>query len=545
MSTALEQNLIQRVNVGDALTRSARRWGDKTAVVDGARSFSFIELDERVNRFANALMDRGVRVGDTVALYSGNCAEFLVTYFACAKIGAVMVPINLVWRASETAYVLKHASIRYAISQAAHVPLLREASDIAERQLAVIVLGSPEEVAALAPAERFDEVLEASSPDLPEVLIEDRSPLMYMYTSGTTSAPKGVVLSHLAVYMGALSCAHEMRFTEKDRLGSMMPLFHVAQLNAFATPTLFVGGTVVIMNGFEPYTLLRTIQEQKLTFIFALPKMYRELIDVPEFDDYDVSSLRRAGYAMAPIPKSDLLRGMEKLGCEFSLGFGQTEMTPTSTIFHPEHQLSHHGSVGTQIINVQIEIMDDDGDILPRGESGEIVYRGPQALEGYLDNPDATAEAMKYGWFHSGDLGRIDDDGVLWFEDRKKDVIKTGGENVSSLEVERALLEVHEDIKEVAVIGLPHPRWIEAITAVVIRHPGSTLDEAAIAEGLSSRLASFKRPKAIILADDLPRTATGKIQKNVLRRQHEDLFSSVEEKYGGSQSQDLNRTTTK
>jgi acyl-CoA synthetase (AMP-forming)/AMP-acid ligase II len=208
------------------------------------------------------------------------------------------------------------------------------------------------------------------------------------------------------------------------------------------------------------------------------------------------------------------------LGCGFSLGFGQTEMVPMTTIFQPEHQISHHGAVGQQIINIQIEIHDESGTALPNGASGEIVYRGPHALEEYLDNPSATEEAVAGGWFHSGDLGHLDETGMLWFEDRSKDVIKSGGENVASLEVERAIYEVDPRIKEVAVVGLPHARWNEAVTALVITQPGADITAEEIHAALSGRLASYKRPKSVVVVEDFPRTATGKIQKNVLRQSY-------------------------
>jgi acyl-CoA synthetase (AMP-forming)/AMP-acid ligase II len=341
--------------------------------------------------------------------------------------------------------------------------------------------------------------------------------LSYMYTSGTTSAPKGVVSSHLAIYLGSLTAAHEMRFTADDRLGAMMPLFHIAQLNAFTTPVIMVGGTVVLMRGFDADRLVDTIERERLTFVFGLPIMYRELMNHHEISARDLSSLRRCGYAMAPLPKADLVRAMDTFGCGFSLGFGQTEMVPMTTIFQPEHQISHHGAVGEQIVNIQIEIMDQEGNLVPAGESGEIVYRGPQALEGYLDDEAATAEAISGGWFHSGDLGHFDHTGMLWFEDRAKDVIKSGGENVASLEVERAIYECDSRVKEVAVVGLPHDRWVEAVTALVIPYPGSDLTPDEVEAALREKLAPFKRPKSILLVEDFPRTATGKIQKNVLR----------------------------
>lgn len=517
---SLHHNLVQRVNVGDSLTRSARRDPDREAVIDGERRVTYRELDEAVNALANGLIARGYAVGDALALMSGNSLEFLVTYYACAKAGIVVVPISLVWRSDEIGYVLGHSRTKGVVVEAQLLDSLRPAL-VEHPDVELLIapgLAPTAELASLATHHSALAEVVADQPcHAPEVIIADRAPLSYMYTSGTTSAPKGVVSSHLALYMGSLTAAHEMRFTAEERLGAMMPLFHIAQLNAFSTPVIMVGGTVVLMRGFHADRLLDTIERERLSFVFGLPIMYRELMDHPEIGSRDLSSLRRCGYAMAPLPEADLLRAMDTFGCGFSLGFGQTEMVPMTTIFQPEHQISHHGAVGQQIINTQIEIMGKEGHLVPRGESGEIVYRGPQALESYLDDDAATEEAISRGWFHSGDLGHFDQSGMLWFEDRAKDVIKSGGENVASLEVERAIYECDSRVKEVAVIGLPHDRWIEAVTALVIPQPGSGLTATAVEAALRDRLAPFKRPKSIVLVDDFPRTATGKIQKNILR----------------------------
>lgn len=520
---ALHLNLVQRVNLADALVRTARRVPDREAVVDGEQRLTYAELVAEVSRLAHGLLARGYRRHDSLAILSGNSSQFLITYFACAQIGVVAVPLSLVWRERELRYVLQHSGARGLVVEAQLFDSVTVALQDCPRVTDVLVTpGTADEelwesVAAIHTS--LATVAEGQHASPAEVYVEDRDPLSYMYTSGTTSAPKGVVSSHLSLYLGSLTAAHEMRFTADDRLSAMMPLFHIAQLNAFATPVLMVGGTVVLMRSFDAEGLLSTVERERLTFLFALPKMYRELIDHPSIRSRDLSSLRRAGYAMAPLPMSDLLRAMDLLGCDFSLGFGQTEMVPMTTIFQPHQQLTHHGSVGTQVVNVQIEIMAPDGSLLPRGASGEIVYRGPHALQEYLRDDEATRASVQHGWFHSGDLGHFDDDGVLWFEDRSKDVIKTGGENVASLEVERALYESEPRVKEVAVVGLPHPDWVEAVTALVIPHDdGLTTQDVSAA--LADALPAYKRPKSVILVDDFPRTATGKIQKNVLRQEH-------------------------
>ena len=527
----LHRNLIQRVNIGDSLTRAAARYPHKEATVDGDRRMTYREFDDSVNRIAHALIARGYVRHDALAILSGNSLEFLQVYYACAKIGVVAVPLSLVWREKEISYVLQHSRAKGIVVEAQLLngldDVLPQCPELVDVFIAPGTASGDDLTAAESRGVTLRDLAEGQSTSAVEVYVEDRDPLSYMYTSGTTSAPKGVVSSHLALYMGSLTAAIEMQFTANDRMCTMMPLFHIAQLNAFSTPNVMVGATLVLKRGFDAPGLLELIEKERITFVFGLPAMYREMIDHADIKTRDMSSLRRCGYAMAPLPKADFLRAMDAFGCEFSLGFGQTEMVPMTTLFHPEQQLSHHGSVGTQIVNVQLEIMDDAGSILPWGQSGEIVYRGPHALEEYLRNDEATREAMTHGWFHSGDLGHFDEGGVLWFEDRKKDVIKTGGENVASLEVEKALLEAEPRIQSVAVIGLPHAKWIEAVTALVIPHTGQTLTPEEVDMAAQSVLPKFKCPKSVVIMSEFPRTATGKIQKNILREMFADHYEGA------------------
>jgi acyl-CoA synthetase (AMP-forming)/AMP-acid ligase II len=437
----LHRNLIQRVNVGDSLTRTATRYPGALALADGTRRLTYREFNSLVNRFARGLARRGYGRGDALALASGNSIEFLVTYYACAKLGVVCVPVNLGWRADEAGYVLGHSRARGIVIESQLLPALAE-TVITQPGVADIIV-APGTGGDSAP--RSDEILDtvpfadlADGDDSePECLVDDRDPLSYLYTSGTTSFPKGVVGSHTAIYLESLSMAVEARFNETDRFVAMMPMFHTAQLNCHCTAAVMVGAALFIERGFDAERLLGLIEAERITQIFGLPIMYRQLLDHLDIDRTDLSSLRRALYAMATMPEAQLRRCIERFGCGFYLLFGQTEMSPTATLFRPEHQLSHAGAVGTPVVNVQAAIMDEKGTLLPQGEEGEIVYRGPHTLTGYLDKPEATGAAFAHGWFHSGDIGRFDADGILWFTDRRKDVIKTGGENVASIEVER------------------------------------------------------------------------------------------------------------
>ena len=286
-----------------------------------------------------------------------------------------------------------------------------------------------------------------------------------------------------------------------------------------------MGGKLVMAKGFDARECARLIEEHQIYMLVFLPMMFNEVLSDPEASQRDFSSVRRALYAMAPIAESKL-QGIHDAfpNADVILGSGQTEFTPATCLIRPEHQWSKAGSWGTATPLTRVAIMDDHGRLLPPGETGEIVYRGPQVMTEYLHQPEKTEESFKHGWFHSGDIASIDGDGVIWFTDRKKDLIKTGGENVASLDVERCLMG-HPKVAEAAVIGVPHERWGEAITASVILMPDADTNEQALIDHCREHLAGFKVPKAIVIVEEFPRTGTGKIQKHVIRKGMEDFFS--------------------
>lgn len=523
----LQRNLIQRINVGDSLTRSAAARPDHLALVDGDRRWSYAELNTWVNRLARGLLERGYRRGNALALASGNSAELLATYLACAKTGVVCVPINLGWRPGEVAYVLEHSRAQGIVVESQVVGPMTGAIQKVLGAAEVVVAPGLDVPYDRQPDDRtwltFDDLVGDDGAE-PGVYVADRDAVSYLYTSGTTSAPKGVVASHVSIYLESLQAALDCGWGADDRFAAMMPLFHTAQLNAFTTPALLVGATTYLLRGFEPEPWLELIEREGITQVFGLPTMYRTALDHPSFSTRDLSSLRRATYAMAPMPEELIRRCLDGYRCDFSLLFGQTEMSPVTTFFRPEHQLTHIGAVGTPVTGVQVAIMGPDGALLPPDQEGEIVYRGPSTMTGYLEDDGATTEAFAHGWFHSGDVGRLGDDGVLWFTDRYKDVIKTGGENVASLEVERAIYDADDRVAETIVVGLPHPHWSEAITAFVVPKPGCSIDEAALIAGLKGRLDGYKVPKSVIVVGELPKTSTGKVRKQTVRSEWADHF---------------------
>jgi acyl-CoA synthetase (AMP-forming)/AMP-acid ligase II len=525
---SLDYNLVHRVNMGDILKRSAKRYPNKTALVEADRRLSYHELNKLVNRVARGFQSVGLVKGDRLALLSSNSIEFLLVYFACAKAGITVVPINTGLTANEVEYIVKDSNSKALIVEHQFLKLLGMSQEI-ESLKEIIIINGEANSAPLRTENQCIHIWESlwKAQDDTEIYVEvtDRDLMQCLYTSGTTSNPKGVMSSHVAVYFNTLGTAFDLKFTEQDISICMLPLFHVAQLNAITTPVFLAGGTTVIMKKFEPEQLMTLIEQEKATQIFGLPMMYRSLMDHPNRSAYDLSSLRLCVYAMTPMPDHELRRAHDVFQCDFALLFGQTEMAPVATVFRPEHQLIKPGAVGTPAVNVEVAIMNDQGEFLPEKEVGEIVYRSPQTMEGYLNDPQKTQEAFAHGWFHSGDFGYIDEDSILWFADRKKDMIKTGGVNVASIEVEKTIFQ-HPNVQNVAVVGLPHEHWTEALTAFVITRDNQPITEEEIIQLCKSRLGGFKVPKRVITVKEFPLTSSGKIQKHLLRNEFINFYNN-------------------
>lgn len=522
---ALERNLVQRVCVGDIVTRSASRFPDKVAIIDGNVRLTFRQFNERVNCLGNALLELGAAHQDVVAIMCPNRWEMLVSYFACAKAGLIAMPVNLALNARGMAYCLSDAKARFIVADVLFHPVLAQIMPDLHHVEHVIWVGAPADAPSVGKtSHHMEQLLATGRADEIEVMVDDRDIVQLMYTSGTTAMPKGVLTSHVAVTITALSGALANKTDHTNVSLVVLPLFHCAMLNAGAVPLTLVGGTQVLLQKFDPVQVAELIEKEQVTSMGLLPMMYRALLTHPETRSRVFPSVTMARYAMAPLPEN-MLYELKKMfpNADLLLGSGQTEFTPPTTFQRPEHQFAKSASWGVATPMVQIGIMDDEGRLLPRGQLGEIVYRGPHAMEGYLNLPEETAASFRHGWFHSGDMAWMDDEGVVWFTDRKKDMIKTGGENVASIEVERLLLG-HPAIQDVAVIGLPHAHWGEAVTAVAVLKPGETVTEEELIAYCKEHLAGFKVPKKVILTDDLPRTGTGKIQKHQLREQFRHIY---------------------
>src|SRR6266581_3427960 len=486
---------IGRVAIGDLLKRAAARFPDRVAVTDGERRVTYTEIERDANRFANYLVARGLTPGEKISTICNNSVEFVKALFGIHRAGLVWVPINTMLGPSDMDYILGHAEVRFAlIDDNLHGQADRRAA------------------------------LEKRGVDLIEIEIGDRDLAMIIYTSGTTSRPKGAMHCHLAVVMAVMSNCIEMGLSRDDGITGQFPLFHCAG-HVLLLSYLSVGGRMALMRGFDPVVCMEAIVRDKLTVFVGLSLMYQAILDHPRRREFDLSGLRCCIYTMAPMGKPLLERAIADLCPNFVLSSGQTEMYPATTMSRPEVQLDRFGNYwGESLIVNETAIMDDAGNLLPRGQAGELVHRGPNVMMGYYRDPKATEEARKFGWHHTGDLALIDDNGEVLFLDRKKDMIKSGGENVASVKIEETLL-AHPAVQNAAVVGLPHPQWGEAVSAFVKLKPGAQADEAGISEHCRKHLGGFQVPKLIRILDEMPMTVTGKLRKVELRQAFAEYFA--------------------
>ncbi|MCW8194730.1 acyl-CoA synthetase [Proteobacteria bacterium 005FR1] len=501
--------------LGDLLRRTAARFPDKPAILCGDVSWTYAEFDRVCNRLAAGLAEQGIAVGDRVAVLSRNSHAFAALRFAVARLGAVLVPINFMLNAEEAAYILRHSGARLLFVDQDHAAI---GADAAGQDTSVErLIGLPSEDSDASPEGLlgFQELQSDAQPPVPE--LNGRMLAQIIYTSGTESLPKGAQLSHEGVIWQYVSCIVDAEINENDRILHALPLYHCAQLDVFLGPAIYVGATSVITSKPVPENLLPLIERHQINSYFSPPTVWIALLRSTLFDQTDLSSLRK-GYYGASIMPVEVLKEIQKRLPQVRLWnlYGQTEIAPVATVLKPEDQLRKAGSAGRAALNVETRVVNDQGADVSVGEIGEIVHRSPQLMHGYYQDEERSRAAFEGGWFHSGDLGVIDEEGYISVVDRKKDMIKTGGENVASREVEETLYRMPE-IAEVAVIGLPHPRWIEAVTAVIVLKSGQALDEEAVIAHCNEHLAHFKVPKRVIFAEQLPKNPSGKVLKRDLR----------------------------
>jgi fatty-acyl-CoA synthase len=518
--------------LGDLLRRTALRVPAKTAVIvppglggpaATAQRATFAEFNAAVNRLAHGLTERGLRAGERVAVLSHNCWEFALLNFALAKLGVVMVPVNFMLGPDEIAFILEHSGAAGMVAEDALTPVADKAWALTGRS-ARLLGGIPahggDPTAGWEPLSSWTAHPDVSEPD---VLVGDDDPLRLMYTSGTEARPKGVVLTSRSLVAQYVSCIVNGGMSGDDIEVHSLPMYHCAQLDCFFGPDVYLGATSVILPAPDPSALLSALQGERATKLFAPPTVWIALLRSPRFDDTDLSSLHKGYYGASAMPVEVLAEIQRRLpNVRLWNFYGQTEMAPLATILPPEEQVSHAGSAGRAALNVETRVVDDHDNPVPAGTVGEIVHRSPHACLGYWNDDAKTAEAFRSGWFHSGDLGVLTEDGYLAVVDRKKDMIKSGGENVASREVEEVIYRL-DSVAEVAVFGIAHPRWIEAVVAAVVPKPGADLTAEDVIAHCRTHLAGFKTPKYVVLTESLPKNPSGKLLKRDLREAHTDL----------------------
>ncbi len=509
----------RRNTLGDLLNRTTNRYPDKQAFIFRDRQVSYRTLNELVNQTANGLINDGIKQGDRLAILSKNSLDFVISMFAIARIGAVFIPINYMLKNKDITYILGHAEVSGLLTSEEYVDRLEEAIEASSIKNPARYLlesdkstGSWKSLKDLQASESKEEVeADISDDDLAHVL----------YTSGTESNPKGVMLSHKSLISEYVSCIIDGKMSEKDVLVHALPLYHSAQLHVFLGPSIYLGASGIILDQASPTTIMNAITKFGASQLFAPPTVWIAILRDPNFDTYELSSLKKCYYGAAIMPREILKELSRRLpNALFWNFYGQTEVAPLATALQPEDQLRKLGSAGRPTLNVETKIVDDKDQEVARGEIGEIVHQTPHAMIGYLNDPEKTKEAFKNGWFHSGDLGIMDEEGYITIVDRKKDIINTGGVNVASREIEEIIYQL-EEVSEVAVIGLPDDYWIEAITAIVVLKDNQTLSAAEITHYCQEELSKYKAPKHVFFTETLPKNPSGKVLKKDLR----DMYS--------------------
>ncbi len=496
---------------------------DRAAVVFDGQTITFEGLAERVNRLANGLSELGVGPGDRVATMQVNTNQCIEAYFAASQLDAIYVPINFRAKTEELAQMLEIASPTCLLLGERYLPLVPEGSRSSE---GIIVLdGEP-----TGNGTSYEKLLAESSPDqmrFPEAGDDDTT--VIMFTAGTTGVPKGVMLTHDSFSSYLLATVEPADPDVEESNLITVPFYHIAGLQA-ALAAVYGGRTLVVMRQFDPEEWLQLAQENQANRAMLVPTMLKHLMEHPKFGDYDLSSLSVITYGAAPMPLEVIREAIGKFpGARFINAFGQTETASTITMLPPddhvldgspeevETKLKRLTSIGKPLDDVEVDIVDEEGQSVTVGENGEIVARGSRMMAGYWHEESATRDTMRGGWIYTGDLGYQDEDGYIYLSGRAKDFIKRGGEMISPEEVEQ-VLRSHPELDDAAVIGVPDVEWGEEVRAVVVGNPEHTNEELII-EFCRERLAGFKRPRSVVFIDELPRNVMGKVLKRDLREE--------------------------
>ncbi|MCY3543870.1 MAG: long-chain-fatty-acid--CoA ligase [Chloroflexi bacterium] len=499
---------------------------DRPAMIFEGKRISYAELEIRVNRLSNSLAELGVGAGDRVAMLQVNCNQYIEAYFATARLDAVFVPINYRTRADELTHMLNDAAPKVIFVGGRYVRLVKECADNVESLDHFVTLEDDVEGwhsydSLIENGDEYERVPEDDDDDL----------TMILFTSGTTSFPKGVMLSHDSFASYILATVTPADPVEETSNILTVPLYHIAGVQSVMA-AIFAGRTLIIQRQFEAKQWMELVERESVNRAMMVPTMLKMLMDHPEFHAHDLSSLEVITYGAAPMPVPVIRQAIKEFpGTSFINAFGQTETAATITMLPPddhvlegdeeeiERKLKHLGSIGKPLEDVDVRIFDEDGEPVALGETGEIAARGARLMKGYWNQEDATAETIRGGWLFTGDLGYQDEDGYIYLAGRAKDFIKRGGEMVSPEEVEQVILS-HEAVEEAAIIGVPDLDWGERVRALVVLRNGAQASEDDISEYCRQRLASFKKPESVVFCEELPRNQMGKVLKRILKEEY-------------------------
>jgi long-chain acyl-CoA synthetase len=505
------------LNLALLLEQSARRNPGKLAVILDEYKLRYAEVNGAANKVANALVKMGVQRGDKVAIMLPNTPHFPICYYGILKAGATVVPLNVLLKHSEVQYHLEDSD---SVALIAFEGFLGEAAQGfrgAEGCRSLVVVQAPGSTNPLPDgAASFNQIMADQSPAFDTVQTAPGDTAVILYTSGTTGRPKGAELSHFNMFFNAMVGVEKLLNVKDDEIGlAVLPLFHSFGQTCVMNALLYAGSTITMLPRFDPLKALEIIQRDKVTYFAGVPTMYFYLLNHPAAVNYDLSSLRLCVSGGSAMPVEVMLAFNAKHNVTILEGYGLSETSPVASFNHLDRP-TKPGSIGTPIWGVEMRAVDPEGRPVPTGELGEIVIRGHNVMKGYYKRPEATAEAIRSGWFHTGDLARVDEDGYFFIVDRVKDMIIRGGFNVYPREIEEVLY-AHPAVAEAAVIGVYDLALGEEVKAVVAFKPGQLASEQDLIAYCKERLAAYKYPRSVEIRDTLPKTATGKILKRELK----------------------------
>ena len=501
------------ITLDDIVRRNGLRFPARPALVCDGAECSWAELDRRVTRLGNAFLEAGLRGGDRVAVLLGNCSEYFEIYFACARAGLVAVPVNYRLAGPELEQVIDHAGPSMLITDAEYAGQAAAIRNLPERRWCVAA-------EAVQGFEDYRSLMDAA--DATPVSAEANDTFAIFYTSGTTGLPKGALVSHRNLEMNGYNQAIADRSVPGDVNLLATPIYHMGAV-FMAVTYMMLGCTQHILRKFDPGAWLALLEQGRASVALLVPTMINAVVNDPGLRNYNLSSLRLVFYGGGPMPVSVLERAVERLGCGFTQGYGLTETLEATFLVSGDHVINGSGtqtrrlaSAGREAVGAEVRIVDDAGAGLGAGETGEILIKSESVIAGYWNNPEETANVIRNGWFHTGDLGYLDEDRYLFVVDRKKDMVISGGMNIYSKEIESVLYR-HPAVLEAAVIGLPDEEWGEIVTAVIALKPGQEASKKELVDLCRASLAGYKKPRKVFFLNELPKNPSGKILKRVLR----------------------------